>query len=194
MTQSIRWTTDDLDVFPLEDGKRYEIIDGELYVSTQPSYQHQRVSGRLFRALDAWDDQTGAGEVNTAPGVIFAIDDAVAPDVVWISRERLPSVLGRDGKLHAAPDLVVEVLSPGSANQKRDRDIKLRLYNVRGVLEYWIVDWIGRRVEVYRREQGALQLAGTMLEADALASPLLPGFSYRLEELFAGLAPLPAEG
>jgi len=185
--RSLRWTTADLELMP-DDGKRYEIIDGELYVSKQPSWEHQLVCVRIVGALDAWSRETRAGVANAAPGVIFADDDAVAPDLVWVSKERLPTLLGAEGHLHAAPELVVEVLSPGAANERRDRELKLKLYSRRGVREYWIVDWQRRQVEVYRRAGIGLELVGTLVEHDALASPLLPGFALPLDTLFADLA------
>ena len=183
----LRWTSKDLKHLPLNEGKRYEIIDGELYVSTQPSLEHQRICLRLGSALLAWDDEVGLGTVYLAPGIIFPDDDNVAPDLAWVSQERLALLVGPDSKLHAAPDLVVEVLSPGPDNEERDRDIKLRLYSRRGVREYWIVDWLGRQVEVYRRENAALVLVATLTDADALESTLLPGFSLPVRTLFAGI-------
>ena len=72
---------------------------------------------------------------------------------VLISAARLKQALAEDGKLHAAPELVVEVLSPGNTNERRDREAKLKLYSRHGVQEYWIVDWMKRQVEVYQREQ-----------------------------------------
>jgi Uma2 family endonuclease len=128
--------------------------------------------------------QTGAGEVNHAPGVIFADDDDVAPDVVWISHTRRATALGPDGHLHTAPELVIEVLSPGSINERRDREAKLKLYSWRGVLEYWSVDWCTRQVEVYQREQLAIHLVCTLHPTDRLTSPLLPGFSCEVATLF----------
>jgi Uma2 family endonuclease len=107
---TLRWTSQDLERLP-DNGKHYEIVDGELYVSRQPDWHHQRVCVRLSGLLDAWSLQTNAGEANAAPGLIFAEDDDVAPDVVWISRNRLATALQSDGKLHSAPELVVEVLS-----------------------------------------------------------------------------------
>lgn len=71
-----------------------------------------------------------------APGLIFAEDDDVAADVVWISHARLQNALQDDGKLHSAPELVIEVVSPGSRNANRERQIKLKLYSRRGVQEY----------------------------------------------------------
>ena len=82
----LRWTSADLDVLP-DDGKRYEIIDGELYVSRQPGYHHQYACSQLNIALGVWSNQTSVGVTLQAPGVIFADDDDVAPDVVWISHE-----------------------------------------------------------------------------------------------------------
>jgi Uma2 family endonuclease len=183
MDTAVRWTSADLDVLP-DDGKRYEIIDGELFVSKQPHWDHQFASGRLFRYLDEWNEQTGAGVVNGAPGVIFGDNDDVAPDVVWLSNERLATALGPDGKLHAAPELAIEILSPGSENVRRDRDAKLKLYSVRGVHEYWIVDWRQRQVDVYRREQATLRLVQTLYDQDELRSPLLPGFSLPVKQLW----------
>ena len=169
------------------DGKLYELIEGELYVSEQPSWHHQYVCARLSRFLDEWNEQTGLGMVNVAPGVIFAEDDDVAPDVVWISMQRLAAALGADGKLHAGPELVIEVLSPGTANQQRDRQAKLKLYSRRGVQEYWIVDPQQQQVEVHRRERATLALVTTLYRQDALESPLLPGFSCQVAALFMQL-------
>src|SRR5215467_12237079 len=182
MVTTLRWTSSDLELMP-DDGKRYEIIDGDLYVSKQPHYYHQRVCGRLFSVLDAWSNESGAGEVNLAPGLIFASDDDVAPDLVWMSKSRLATALRPDGKLHAAPELVIEVLSPGATNERRDREAKLKLYSRRGVLEYWIVDWRAQQVEVYRREEFALRLVATLYPAETLQSPLLPGFACQVATL-----------
>jgi Uma2 family endonuclease len=183
MTTTTRWTSADLESMP-DDGKKYEIIDGELYMSKQPHWYHQCVCLRLAPKLDTWNDNAGLGEVNFAPGVIFSDYDDVAPDLVWISNERLATTLEPDGKLHAAPELVIEILSPGSANERRDRETKLKLYSVRGVSEYWIIDWRLRQIEVYRREQAQLRLAATLFESDTINSPLLAGFSCQVASLF----------
>src|SRR6185312_8825155 len=140
MSTGVRFTISDLDLLPA-DTNRYEIIDGDLHVSTQPHWRHQFTCAQIVGALGEWGRSTGQGVPLWAPGLIFATDQAVAPDVVWISRERFTRVVGEDGKLHAAPDLVVEVLSPGPENAERDRELKLRLYSRQGVREYWIVDW-----------------------------------------------------
>ncbi len=93
MSSNVRFTVSDLALLP-EDGNRYEIIDGDLHVSTQPHWRHQLACGRLFRALDTWSEEDSAGLAVEAPGVVFAEDDAVAPEVVWVSRERIPLLPG----------------------------------------------------------------------------------------------------
>jgi Uma2 family endonuclease len=168
-----------------DDGNRYEIIDGELYMSTQPHFYHQFVCSRFDYQLGKWNEEARLGEVAIAPGLIFAEDDDVAPDIVWISNARLAAALRSDGKLHDAPDLVIEVLSPGTVNERRDREAKLKLYSRRGVSEYWIASWQTRTVDVYRRDEAELKLVGTLGETDTLQSPVLPGFSCPVSVLFA---------
>ena len=184
--KTLNWTSRDLELLP-DDGNRYEIIDGELYVAKQPDWQHQLVGFRLGFLLQMWNEQSQAGLVNLTPGIIFADDTNVVPDVVWISQERLKTALYKDGKLHNAPELVVEVLSPGTTNAARDRETKLKLYSRRGVLEYWIVNWQERYLEIYRREETVLKHHSTLYETDVLRSPHLPGFSCEVSQIFADI-------
>ena len=121
------------------------------------------------------------------PGLVFAEDDDVAPDLIWASKRRLAETLGPDGHLHGPPELVVEVLSPGASNRRRDLEVKLKLYSRRGVEEYWIADWQARTVTVYRRSGAGLELGATLGADDALSSPLLPGFSCLVAKVFAGV-------
>ena len=185
MSTSLRFTIADLEALPDPlDDTRYELIEGALFVAKQPHWAHQYASFRLAAAFEVWNRQTGRGVANIAPGVIFSPEEGVAPDVVWISRERRAQGLRADGKLHAAPELAVEVLSPGDTNERRDREFKRKLYAREGVEEYWLVDWRARTVEVYRRTGDLLQLAQTLTDADTLASPLLPGFAYPVRDLW----------
>lgn len=184
MSTTTRWTSRDLESLP-DDGTRYEIIDGELFMSKQPHFYHQDVCTELIGVLWNWDRTANLGRVAGAPGLIFAEDDDVAPDVVWISNDRLAASLEADGKFHDAPELVIEVLSPGSVNERRDREAKLKLYSRRGVTEYWIVSWQARTVDVYRRQADELKLITILTENDALQSPVLPGFSCPVSAIFA---------
>ena len=183
--KTLRWTSQDLELLP-ENGKRYEIVDGELYVSRQPHLHHQIVCGNVFDILKRWSDQSQLGIPIFTPGVIFADDDDVVPDVIWISHERLAVAFEEDGKLHSSPELTVEVLSPGITNARRDREVKLKLYSRRGVQEYWVVNWQERRLEVYRRQEAVLTLEKTLDETDVLQSPFLPGFQCQVGQLFTG--------
>ncbi|MEM9485525.1 MAG: Uma2 family endonuclease [Cyanobacteria bacterium P01_F01_bin.116] len=179
----VRWTTTDLELLP-ESSNRYEIIDGDLFVARAPHWGHQKASGNTHAELRDWSVETGLGEAVQAPGVIFSDADNVIPDVVWISKARLATSLDESGHLTVAPELIVEVLSPGTDNERRDRETKLKLYTSRGVQDYWILDWRLKQIEVYRRQSGLLQLESTLFVGDTLTSPLLPGFACDVERLF----------
>jgi Uma2 family endonuclease len=180
---TLRWTSEDLERIP-DDGRRYEIVDGELYVSTQPNLNHQLTCALIWQQLHIWSRQRKAGKAYITPGLIFTEDNDVVPDVAWISHERLAIGQQPDGHLHIAPELVVEILSPGTANARRDREVKRKLYARQGVLEYWIVNWQERYVEVYRHESTELKLAQTLYKNDMLQSPHLPGFSCQINRFF----------
>src|SRR5258708_27679146 len=132
--------------------------------------------------LQEWSDRNSGGRAISVPGVIFADDDDVAPDVVWISQQRFVEGLDQAGHLRVAPELVVEMLSPGAENERRDREAKLKLYSRRGVGEYWIADWRTRTVAVYRRTGDQLNLVATLTDGDVLTSPKLPEFSATIAE------------
>ncbi|MBD2773564.1 Uma2 family endonuclease [Iningainema tapete] len=183
-SEKVRWTTADLELFP-DDSKRYEIIDGELFVTRAPHWKHQKVCVKIGTQLELWSTQTGLGQVAFAPGVIFTDADNVIPDIVWASNQRLAELLDEAGHLTGAPDLVVEVLSPGVEQERRDKQLKLKLYSAQGVQEYWIFDREKQKIEVYRRENAVLKLAVTLFTKDNLTSPLLPGFSCAVERLFS---------
>lgn len=188
MTQTaagkIRWTSADLDLLEADEWKRYEIVDGELFVTRAPHIGHQDAAGRIYSRLLIWSEETGLGKPLITPGLIFTDADNVIPDVVWVSSQRLPELADEEGHLTAAPELVVEVLSAGNTNERRDREAKLKLYSVQGVQEYWIVNWRLRQVEVYQRGNTQLKLIATLLSADEIASPLLPGFRCKIDRFF----------
>ncbi|WP_042341730.1 Uma2 family endonuclease [Calothrix sp. PCC 7507] len=183
-TDRVRWTSQDVAALPDNEWIRYEIIDGELFAVRSPHYKHQQTTGRIFAVLDDWSLDSGLGEASIMPGLIFSDSDNVSPDVVWVSYERLAQIQDEAGHFRGAPELVVEVLSPGKANEERDRLAKLKLYSVQGVQEYWIVDRIAQRIEVYRRDNAQLQLVTTLLVDDLITSPLLPNFKSEVARLF----------
>lgn len=181
--EHVRWTVADLELLP-DSSNRYEIIDGELFMTRAPRWSHQKVANNICAVLNNWSEETSLGEATTAPGIIFSEVDNVIPDVVWVSYGRLEVLLDEAEHLTGAPELVVEVLSPGEKNERRDREVKLKLYASQGVLEYWIADRRLQQVQVYRRQQSVLKLVDTVLAEDEITSPLLPGFSCRVSRLF----------
>ena len=177
-------TIADLDALPDEPGTRYELFDGELFVSRQPHHEHQAVTANITIDLGVWNRRTGLGRVFDAPGLVFSEFDAAAPDVAWASNTRLAQIAGSDAPLHGAPELIVEVLSPGMRNARRDREIKLRTYSRYAVREDWLVDRWARQVEVWRHDGHELRLVSTLGPDDTLTSPLLPGFAVRVGAFF----------
>jgi Uma2 family endonuclease len=184
VTQGVRWTTADVDLLPENEGTRYEIVDGELFMTRAPHWRHQATCLNIGMALKTWSLASSSGEVTINPGILFTESDNVIPDVVWASSDRLAVLLDEAGHLTGAPELVVEVLSPGGDNERRDREAKLKLYASRGVQEYWLADWRLQQVEVYRRENATLRLIATLMNQDELSSPLLPGFSCAVSQFF----------
>lgn len=181
----IRWTVQDLEGMPDDWGqKRYEIIDGELIVTRAPHIRHQGTGRNILVELTNWDRGAQLGEAFEAPGVVFTESDAVIPDVVWASNQRLANGIDEAGHFVIAPELMVEVLSSGLKNEQRDRRSKLKLYSLHGVQEYWIANWRLKTIEVYRRHEALLQLRATLVEGDRLSSPLLPGFNCAIADIF----------
>src|ERR1035438_5599867 len=134
----LRLTNADLEAMP-DDGNRYELIDGELYVSTAPSFNHQTILVNIAFAIMNYLREHPIGRVAPGVGVIFDDYNGVIPDLVFATNERMRKTLV-GGRFRAAPDIVIEILSPGSSNERRDRHVERSLYAARGVSEYWIVD------------------------------------------------------
>ena len=144
------WTYDDLATLP-DDGRRYEILDGELFVSPSPSRWHQELLKRLFRAFVELEDR-GLAKVYFAPlDVILSPTRVVEPDLVVVGKQRR-EILKERG-VEGPPDLVIEVLSPSTT--KHDRTRKRRFYARNGIREYWIADPDAEAIEVLELiEQG----------------------------------------
>lgn len=181
-SEQVRWTIADLEGLP-DNGNRYEIIDGELFVTRAPHLGHQDVAGLIYAELLRWSLQIDVGKPFITPGIIFSESNAVIPDLIWISHERRSQLIDDSGHLTGAPELIVEVLS-NTENKKRDRETKLKLYSIQGVAEYWIVEREQQSIEVFRREKGILKKALTLFKVDRLTSPLLPEFDCEVESLF----------
>jgi Uma2 family endonuclease len=183
-TNPVCWTIDDLHIFEGDRFNRHEIIDGELFVTRAPDWKHQAVCINIGTVLKLWSDESDLGQPAITPDIIFSESNNVIPDIVWASKERLERLLDEEGHLTAAPELVVEVLSPSKVNEQRDREAKLKLYSVQGVLEYWIVNPREQTVEIYQRQNAVLKLAATLYRQDEITSPILPGFSCLVSKFF----------
>jgi Uma2 family endonuclease len=180
MTQPrIKFTIDDYMTTP--EDKRYELLDGELILAPSPTSRHQRILGELFSVLRQFVSQNGLGSVWLAPlDVVLSIYDAAQPDILFVSNQR--SDIITEANIQGAPDLVVEVLSPATAQY--DRGYKRILYGRSDVREYWLVDPEAEAVEVLTAsEQGLLPHAAYHRD-ETLTSPLLVGLSIGLEQIF----------
>ena len=177
-------TIADLEAAP-DDGNRYELIEGVLFVSTAPNYFHQSIVTRILVAISMHLMEHPIGEVVPGAGIVFDDLNGVIPDLVFLTHERKRQVLV-GGRLIAAPEIVIEILSPGASNERRDRHVKRNLYSVRGVHEYWIVDPESRSIELYRkRKEGGLEIAANLQSGDEVTSSVLPDFRLAVELVFA---------
>ena len=167
-----------------DDGLRYEIVDGMLFAEPSPRRAHQKAVGNLFAILHAWVRAHDLGEVYVAPfDVILDPRTTVVPDLVFVVvvRDRLAIVAERG--VEAAPDLLVEVLSLGTA--RRDRVRKLNAYARHGVRQYWLVDPEAKTLEAFELVEGAYRLAAAVGEVDELRPGVFPGLAISLPDLWA---------
>ena len=175
-------TMADVEAMP-DDGTRYEVVEGELYMSAAPSYFHQRAMLNVAFAIHAYLIEHPIGEVCSGIGLVFDEYNGVIPDLVFFSNTRKREILV-GGRLVASPELVVEFVSPGSENSRRDRQVKRKLYGSRGVEEYWIIDIQEQTCETYKLRKRGLERSTSLAKSDTLTSPLLPGFSCPVQKLF----------
>jgi Uma2 family endonuclease len=161
-----------------DDGKRYELVDGDLFVTPSPSPQHQRIVVRLYSSLAEYCRRRGSGEVFVAPlDVILAERDVVEPDLLVVGDARQVSKRGIEGP----PQLAVEVLSP--TTRVTDRTVKASRYARFGIPHYWIVDPEASRFECFRLRDGAYELVLSAEGGESLAHPDWPGWSVDLADL-----------
>jgi Uma2 family endonuclease len=178
------YTYEDLETFPEGDGKRYEIIDGELLVTLTPPTCHQRVLGNCHGWVRSYLEQAPIGVLFFAPlDVVLSEITVVVPDLLFLSNARMDRLT--PANVQGAPDLVVEVLS--ESTRRTDAIYKRKLYDRVDVLEYWIVDPEVDTVRIYRkagnRFDRPIELSSEA--GDTLTTPLLPGFDAPLAKLFA---------
>ena len=174
----IKFTYEDYRNTP--EDKRYELLDGELVTMPSPKEIHQRLSMNLGVSLHLFVDENGLGRVYVAPfDVVLTDTDVVQPDLMFVSNER--SHIITEDNIRGAPDLVVEILSPSTAD--KDRTFKRALYARHGVREYWMVDHLAKTVTVLLLGERGFDLVGIYGEGQTLTSPMLEGFTLDLREM-----------
>ena len=176
------WTYEDYEKLP-DDGQRYEVIEGALYVAAAPNFDHQYTVGEIFAALRTHVGEHKLGLVLVAPFEVRlpGIALVVQPDVIFIPSEHTP----HPGALRftGAPGLVVEVLSYSTA--RTDKVVKFSAYERAGVREYWLVDPRVHSVEVYSlSDEGTLELAGQYTPGETITSGVLSDLALSVDDLF----------
>ncbi len=165
--QRVILTYRDYEALP-NDGRRYEIHDGEVSVTPAPSPRHQETSANLFRALDAYITSRRLGKILYSPiDVILSDTSIVQPNLVYLETRRLPAMSSRG--IEGPPTLVVEILSPSTT--AIDRTTKSQLYARYGVPSYWIVDPEARTIEAYTLEGGAYDLRARGVGTEPFSAP-----------------------
>lgn len=178
-------TNDYLEKMPRDENLRYELIGGEIFVSTAPRFIHQLMVTRLLTTVSKYLEKNPVGVVLTTPGLIFSEFDGVIPDLIFISHEKIEEILDEEsGKFQGAPEIVIEILSPGKANARRDLQIKRELYEIYQVPEYWVVDPFEKEVSVFRLEAGELKKISSFGESEKLTTSTLPTLEISISELF----------
>lgn len=169
------------DYLETSDYERYELLNGELYLSPSPSEIHQYILSVLHLRIGTFSRERNLGKVYFSPfDVVLSDTDVVQPDLLFISNDRSDIITANN--VQGAPDLVVEILSPATAD--RDRTQKLDLYAKHGVNEYWIVDPDSRTIMVLLLGENRFEVSGIYGEDQSLTSPTLDGFSIALKDLF----------
>lgn len=185
---SVRFTYQDLVGLP-SDGQRHEIVDGEHIVTPSPKTKHQQVSTNLAVALGLYLRQNPIGAIFVAPlDVALSNVDVVQPDLLYIARERAGIITEQN--IQGAPDLVVEILSPGT--RTTDEVFKRALYERAGVTQYWLVDPELELITIHRRNARPPHAFVAVAHfgaagGDAISTPLLLGFSLPARDVFASL-------
>ncbi len=175
-------TVHDYMQLPEDSGKKTELIEGDLSMSPSPNRFHQDILGRLFGPIWAYLQANPVGKVYSAPFDITLTDlNVYQPDLCYFSKSRYPSLTdhGADG----APDLVVEILSPGSV--KHDLGVKKEIYTRAGVEEFWSVDPVKRTITVFQLSESSTTPRATLVAGKTLTTPLLPGLKIKVRDVFA---------
>ncbi len=168
---------------PEGDTGLYELLNGEIVRRSSPNTPHQRTSLKLTRQLDRFNEEHKLGELFCAPYDVYLDENnaGIQPDILFVSHER-DFVIRENNGVVGAPDLVIEILSKGTAG--KDRGDKKDIYEQFAVREYWIVDPSARSVEVYRMEDNRYRLYSFAAEEGIVKSLVLSGLELEVNTIF----------
>ncbi|MGQ9631389.1 MAG: Uma2 family endonuclease [bacterium] len=179
MKAQVKFTYEDYCQLP--EDKRYELIGGEFFMVPSPSPYHQDILRNLLGALNAYVVDQALGKVYCAPlDVVLSDEDVVQPDILFISKDRV-DIIG-ERSIRGAPDLVVEILSPATA--ERDRTLRKKLYAKYGVRECWLVDPESEAVEVFQLGERGFESVSRYEGEGVVKSAILEGLAIPLGEIF----------
>lgn len=179
---NVKFTYEDYINLPESEERRYELIAGEIYMVPSPVPKHQDIVGKLYMIFSSFVQAHGLGRVFVSPlDVVLSKEDVLQPDILFISKDRESIIAERN--IQGAPDLVVEVLSPGTAD--RDRTLKRTRYLKFGVREYWIVDPQSKSIEVLKAGQSDFETVRVYSEGATATSPILEGVQVDVAAVLA---------
>jgi Uma2 family endonuclease len=180
LKERIKFTYEDYIHLP-DDGKRYQIIEGEIYMTPAPIPYHQSILINLLILLRDFAENYKLGKIYCAPcDVILSDENIVQPDIFFISKER--EYIITEKNIQGAPDLVVEILSPSTA--MLDKTLKIKLYEKFKVKEYWLADPGKREMEVLTLKGKSFESVGVFKGEESFESPLLKGLRVHLRSIF----------
>jgi len=180
MAVRLRLTYRDLEALPEEEGKRYELYDGEVYMSASPRVPHQQLAGNLYAFLTAFAAARNLGAVLWSVDVYFTEDTVLAPDIVFVRAGR--EAIIEEKFVRGAPDLVIEITSP--TTELRDRGIKMQAYARHGVPEYWLFNATARTADVYLLRNAVYEPIAHYGHNDVLRSEVLAGLEIPLSSVW----------
>ena len=167
---------------PDGDTNIYELINGEIVKRSSPNSPHQGLSLNLILTLGNFVKKKKLGRLFHAPfDVVFDDENVTQPDILFVAKKR-GFIIDPDGPITGAPDLIVEILSPGTA--KYDRGNKKDLYEKFQVKEYWIADPKNKSIEVYNLKKSRYKLVSYAAEKGGIESVVLKGIKLDMENVF----------
>jgi len=164
-----------------DDGRRYELYDGELIVVPSPFLRHQRVGSNIESLLREYEKATGGMMLHAPLDIVLTEYDVIQPDIVFFRAERRHLLKDWEAT-RVPPDLAVEVLS--RSTERRDRGRKMDLLARSGVPEYWIADPVRNVLEIYELKDGCYLLTGTYDQNAQVSSPTLKGLRFEASRVF----------